>query len=156
MVGNRNWTKEEFALMCALFAEGKTEDEVAEQLGRTVSAVRIKRSLRCGRKKLYRPKRQFVRDHYQEMTIKQMAEATGVSLTTVWQWCAQEDIKPLSVPYHKAWSTAELDLLRDSRGKLKFGEIARLLPDRSESAIRMKASNMGISLRCRSTTNKGA
>jgi hypothetical protein len=52
----------------------------------------------------------------------------------------------IAKPSRREWSEQEIKILRSSVGKLSALEMKKLLPKRTDRAIRLKASSLGLSL----------
>lgn len=98
----RTWTPENEELLVNLYPS-MTSAEIATVLGRSIQAVQHRIHLLLGMGRLTRKRvrltpeqRRFIHANRQEMTTREVADALGVSISTVWK-----EIKKQNISYRK-------------------------------------------------------
>lgn len=82
--GHKIWNPQEDDLLVSLYRQGSTYKQIAEQLGRSVSAVhgRVKRRFLSDRL-LNDDLDRYIRNHYSDMSTSDIAERLGKSIRTI-------------------------------------------------------------------------
>jgi len=144
-MGGKKWTEDELEYLKKHYGK-KSFEEIADALGRTVSAVQSKGpqlGLSAQDYLWTEEEEQFLRENYLRLGAEECAKQLGRTVMAVHGKIRKTGGGRPSIGPKVEWTEQELDFLRENYQRLPWGELAEKL-GRTEQAIQVRANMLGM------------